>query len=175
MDIANGVRASSNDRERAVAALSKHASDGRLTFEEFEHRVDHVYRAVTTADIEAVLQDLPAPAPAATPGAQPRSRAPIWLRAEWATWAGVGLLCLGIWLLTSLFAGSVLYPWPMWVIGPWGAVLITRSFGPERRACGRSAHSRPAVHLAYDYREQWLHALGHRSSSRHRRTRQEQA
>jgi hypothetical protein len=31
---------------------------------------------------------------------------------------------LTIWLATSLSAGGPIYFWPIWVIGPWGAVLL---------------------------------------------------
>jgi len=29
-----------------------------------------------------------------------------------------------IWLLVSLSSGELVYFWPMWVAGPWGAVLL---------------------------------------------------
>ena len=42
------------------------------------------------------------------------------------------LLVTTIWLLTSL-AGGVHAFWPIWVIGPWGAVLLARTLsgGPH--------------------------------------------
>lgn len=213
MEIADGVRASNHDRERAVAALSTHAADGRLTFEEFEQRVDHVYRAVTTAEVDAVLHDLPAVQRPSGAAGNRQLRLPVWLHAEWRAWLGVGALCVAIWLATSLAAGVLLYPWPMWVIGPWGAVLLARSAGPERALCARRAHRyqrynrqpasaaapasdtstsslnatnstnnsastpamHPGLHLSHQYRQQWLHALGHRSSSSNRRAHHQSA
>jgi hypothetical protein len=29
--------------------------------------------------------------------------------------------------VTSLASGDWIYPWPIWVIGPWGAVLLART------------------------------------------------
>jgi hypothetical protein len=48
-----------SDRERAVAQLSRHAGDGRLTLEEFEARVAEVYTARTNADLRPVFRGLP--------------------------------------------------------------------------------------------------------------------
>jgi hypothetical protein len=31
---------------------------------------------------------------------------------------------LAIWLLVSVSNGNPVYFWPMWVAGPWGAVLL---------------------------------------------------
>jgi hypothetical protein len=29
-----------------------------------------------------------------------------------------------IWVLVCASAGQLVYPWPVWVAGPWGAVLL---------------------------------------------------
>jgi hypothetical protein len=62
------VRASDDDRERAVSALREHLATGRLTLEEFTERMSAALAATTTADLEAPLRELP---PAAV---QPRRR-----------------------------------------------------------------------------------------------------
>lgn len=58
------------------------------------------------------------------------------LRAAWAAWAFTGGLCTLIWLLTGLGDGDKQGFWPIWVIGPWGLVLLARAIrgsdGPER-------------------------------------------
>ena len=34
---------------------------------------------------------------------------------------------LTIWAITSLASWQLLYFWPIWVVGPWGALLLVRS------------------------------------------------
>jgi hypothetical protein len=53
------LRIADSDRERAIAQLTKHAGDGRLTLEEFEARVGDVYAARTNADLRPVFRGLP--------------------------------------------------------------------------------------------------------------------
>ena len=53
------LRIADADRERAVAQLSKHAGDGRLTLDEFEERVGEVYAARTNGDLRPVFRGLP--------------------------------------------------------------------------------------------------------------------
>jgi len=56
---ADNLRIADADRERAVAQLSKHAGDGRLTLDEFEERVGEVYAARTNGDLRPVFRGLP--------------------------------------------------------------------------------------------------------------------
>lgn len=58
-----GLRASDADRERVVAALERHTAAGRLTLDEFGHRIDRVLAATTHADLAAITRDLPAEPP----------------------------------------------------------------------------------------------------------------
>jgi hypothetical protein len=52
---------------------------------------------------------------------------PVPCCAAWAGWLGTAVLVLTIWAVTSLASGDWIYPWPIWVIGPWGAVLLART------------------------------------------------
>jgi class 3 adenylate cyclase len=54
------VRIDDAERERAVAFLRHHVSEGRITLDEFSDRVGSVYAAVTTTEIDVVTKDLPA-------------------------------------------------------------------------------------------------------------------
>jgi uncharacterized protein DUF1707 len=54
-----GLRASDADRQRVVTALERHTAAGRLSLDEFAHRVGRVFAAVTYADLAAVTRDLP--------------------------------------------------------------------------------------------------------------------
>jgi hypothetical protein len=58
------VRASDADRERTVVALREHSAHGRLTLEEFAQRMSDAWGARTHGELEALLRDLPAAAPA---------------------------------------------------------------------------------------------------------------
>jgi hypothetical protein len=63
------------------------------------------------------------------PAAAGRSRRRLWAhqRIEWSIWASVGAINVLVWVLLSLATTSLVYPWPIWVIGPWGLVLLTRT------------------------------------------------
>jgi hypothetical protein len=136
MDISSGIRASDAERQQVVDLLARHLGEGRLDLAEYDQRVARVYATSTRDDLQVVLSDLPAP-PRARPG--PRRRIPIWQRIEGSAWLGVSVLCLVIWGLISLGAGAMTYPWPLWVIGPWGVALGFRMLtGWEARA-GRRA------------------------------------
>ena len=53
------MRASDADRERAAAALTRHAQDGRLDAEELEQRLERAYAAKTVAELDELQRDLP--------------------------------------------------------------------------------------------------------------------
>jgi hypothetical protein len=57
------VRASDADREAAVVRLQGAVGEGRIDLEEFAERADAAYAAVTTADLDVLLADLPGTAP----------------------------------------------------------------------------------------------------------------
>jgi hypothetical protein len=54
------IRASDEDRERTAAALSGHYAAGRLTFEEFQQRLDQAFAARTLHELADLMTDLPA-------------------------------------------------------------------------------------------------------------------
>ncbi|WP_274561728.1 DUF1707 SHOCT-like domain-containing protein [Streptomyces spiramyceticus] len=55
------IRASDADRDRIADILREAMAEGRLTAEEHSERIDSVYRAKTVAELEPLVQDLPAP------------------------------------------------------------------------------------------------------------------
>jgi hypothetical protein len=61
------VRASDEDRRRAIGVLQHHTEAGRLTLDEFSDRVGTVYAAKTLNDLRAAVADLPAIAPPPAP------------------------------------------------------------------------------------------------------------
>lgn len=45
----------------------------------------------------------------------------------WDDWAGAVAICVGIWAAISLLSRDLMYFWPGWVAGPWGAVLLVET------------------------------------------------
>jgi hypothetical protein len=135
------LRASDADRDRVAAALREHCAQGRIDVEELDERLEGVYSARTLGDLQKVTEDLPEedlyelPVPSwhrSTPARRMSGGLQhSGLRAEWATYATVNLLCIVIWLITAAPTGAW-YPWWIWVAGPWGAVKIAgQIFGPR--------------------------------------------
>ena len=53
------VRVGDADRDAIAAQLREHYADGRLTLDELNERLDQTFAAKTTADLYAVMRDLP--------------------------------------------------------------------------------------------------------------------
>ncbi len=143
MPAGTDIRIGDDERERSAAMLGEHFSAGRLDLAEFETRLDRVYTAKTRGDLDGVLVDLPpahlSPAAPARSGWRPVPDA----MAAWAPWALTGMICLAIWIATSLAAGRPLNFWPFWVIVPWGAVLLVRTqLGLTGGGCGAALRGR---------------------------------
>src|SRR5688500_16705210 len=49
------------ERDRVVAVLRLHCTEGRITLDEFSDRVGDVYNARTAGELDAVVADLPVP------------------------------------------------------------------------------------------------------------------
>jgi cobalamin biosynthesis protein CobD/CbiB len=64
---------------------------------------------------------------------------PTPLKVLWTIWGAIVLVNIVVWGLASATAAHVIYPWPVWVAGPWGAVLLAVSFGvTQMRHDGRT-------------------------------------
>ena len=57
------IRLSDADRDRASAELVEHYAEGRLDAEEHAERLDAIWTARVTADLEPIFADLPRAAP----------------------------------------------------------------------------------------------------------------
>ena len=128
------MRASDADRDRVAGALREHLALGRLTMDELNERLEATYAARTLGELQQVTRDLPeedldyrpiaahqrarsVPARGGAGIARPRG--------PWAAYATVNFVCFTIWLIVAATGGG-LYPWFLWVAGPWGAVLLAR-------------------------------------------------
>jgi hypothetical protein len=129
------MRASDADRDRVAGALREHCALGRLDMDELDKRLDATYAARTLGELQEVTKDLPEedldyrpvaaherfrPTRAGHGGAVDRARP-----AAWATYATANLICFTVWLIVAATGGG-LYPWFIWVAGPWGVVLVAR-------------------------------------------------
>lgn len=70
-EVVPGIRASDDEREQVVQALSDHAGVGRLTLAELEERIGAAYAATTRGELAKLTEDLPAAT--ASPAARPAS------------------------------------------------------------------------------------------------------
>ncbi|WP_327144775.1 DUF1707 SHOCT-like domain-containing protein [Nocardia sp. NBC_01327] len=144
MDITAGTRASDAERAQVADALGRHMAEGRLDVTEYNERLGRVYGTATIEDLRPLLSDLPPLT--IKPAAPHTARIPIWQRIEGSAWLGVSVLCLFIWAAISFGTGEFTYPWPLWVIGPWGAVLVFRVLtGWEAGALNPHHHRRHHV------------------------------
>jgi hypothetical protein len=150
------MRASDQDRQQVVDRLRAGLEDGRLKMEEYLERMALAYQAVTYADLAPLDADLPAagarmqPRRPEIPAAAPRTAAaaggvlaslPTALKVLWTIWLAVVSINVVVWALVSGTHGHLAYPWPMWVAGPYGALLAAVSAGVTQIRRGR----RPAV------------------------------
>ena len=139
------LRAADADRDAVADRLRTAHAEGRLTVEEFGERLDAAFAASTMGELAGLTADLPAErarvartgdeaeaSPAVVPAAHRAG-----LRAGWGAWATAVLVTSAIWLIVTVSDGDVRFFWPIWVAGPWGAVLVARTvFGYRHRPPG---------------------------------------
>jgi hypothetical protein len=125
--------ASDADRDRVAERLRAASAEGRLTAEELEERLEKAFSARTDAELEPLVDDLPAPARAVV---RRRRRDNEHVRAYVATMA----LLVAIWALTG--AG---YFWPIWPMLGWGIGVLAdpsaRLGAPCRRRSSKPGYS----------------------------------
>jgi Domain of unknown function (DUF1707) len=135
------MRASDADRQEVVERLRGALDEGRLKMDEYLERMEHAYEAVTYGDLVPLYRDLPEAKPvarqgaAARPGPAPKPQAevvrrggfaglPTLVKVLWTIWGTVVSINVVVWVLVSATTGHLIYPWPLWVAGPWGVVLL---------------------------------------------------
>ena len=117
------VRASDADRDRVAGQLRDHYGAGRLTDTELSERLDGVYAARGTGELERYTADLPvAPAPGQPTATRYVTRGGRALRTSVKVHATVFVLVnamlIAIWALTG--GGAF---WPIWSLLGWGVGL----------------------------------------------------
>jgi hypothetical protein len=139
-EVARALRAGDADRQRVAERLHSAVSEGRLTFNEYDDRLRDAYGAQTYGDLDAILNDLPAPGAVEVAGTLPPMpsapspedmlRPPMALVILWMIWAGLAAISVVALVLTSIASGRLVV-WPLWVSGPTGAALLTTTVGVQ--------------------------------------------
>jgi hypothetical protein len=140
MDDWQKMRASDHDRQEVVDRLRGAVDNGRLTMDEYVDRMGFAYQSVTYGDLAPLHADLPAAASMARREGVPAAMAPparvapgiltglpAALKVLWTIWLTAVSINVVVWVLVSGTAGHLIYPWPLWVAGPYGAVLFAVS------------------------------------------------
>jgi uncharacterized protein DUF1707 len=149
------LRAADGDRQRVADQLKSALEEGRLDLSEYDERLRDAYAAKTYGDLDRLLTDLPnvAPVVPAPPQAPPaaetgnRAETRAWLVDVWEGWAKVAAILTLIWGIALVADADELFYWPVWVIGPWGIVLLWRTVaglakGEPRRHAADVEHRR---------------------------------
>jgi hypothetical protein len=141
------MRASDADRQEVVDRLRTALDEGRLKMDEYLDRKGLASEALTYGDLVPLYADLPESAsvarrePAAAPSARPEAPQPVAaarhgfaglptpLKVLWTIWGAIVAVNVVIWGLVSATTAHLIYPWPVWVAGPWGAILLAVSVG----------------------------------------------
>lgn len=145
---AERMRASDSDRDAAAERLALALSEGRLDLTEYDERLSAAMRAKTVGELARLTEDLPpvpgsasAPVDLAEVGSA-HAPAPTWRdRLEpWRGFAGISIILVGIWAVTSVMAGELLYFWPTWPLGIMLVITAANALtGSSQRGRDRSA------------------------------------
>ncbi|MEY9210898.1 DUF1707 domain-containing protein [Thermobifida halotolerans] len=145
---AERMRASDADRDATAERLAHALSEGRLDLTEYDERLSAAMGAKTMGELARLTDDLPAapgsadaPVDLAEVGA---ANTPVrgWReRLEpWRGFAGISIILIGVWAVSSVGAGQLLTFWPAW---PLSFMLIITAVnavsGSGGRGRGRSA------------------------------------
>ncbi|MBW0118321.1 DUF1707 domain-containing protein [Pseudonocardia sp. KRD-169] len=123
------MRASDADRSAVAQRLQFAVDEGRLDLSDYDERLRDAYAARTYGELEKLTSDLPAPTPAVPAVTDRLAVEKAEWRDEWRSWGGTAIVLVTIWGITSLATGSLIFFWPMFPIGIWGAILLASALG----------------------------------------------
>ncbi len=173
------MRAADADRQAVADQLKGALDEGRLDLHEYDERLQQAYAAKTYGELQPLLSDLPAaalPVPAqrdpeglvtASDGEVRRQ----WLLGVWSSWVVVVGINVVVWLIASLASTDLIYFWPVWVAGPWGAVLAVATVtglanGEPRKQAEKRARKERAKQLKRERKALAAEAAGVDEDSR---------
>jgi hypothetical protein len=121
------LRISDVERAAVQERLRRAVGDGQLDLHEFDARVQSVWAARTRGELGRITRDLPEPPPPPPPAPRHRmfsdTAGGTTMRVLTIIWASVVAINVVVWTLVSVTNVEFVYPWPLWVAGPPGAVL----------------------------------------------------
>jgi hypothetical protein len=133
------MRAADTDRQVVADRLRAALDEGRLDLHEYDERLQRAYAAKTYGELNGLLTDLPSTVPPAHSQVVPvTAQEPVvgasraahpdatrrWLVETWNSYGAVVGITIAVWLISSIAAGDLRNFWPIWVAGPWGAILL---------------------------------------------------
>lgn len=140
------MRISDADRTRVAEQLRVAQNEGWLDLAEYDERIQAAYRAKTVDELGELTLDLPSDMVSRRPRPQPSAGADVacrddgalaqhgrWQRGVVGAWLTASLVNVVIWFLVSVTTGAMVYPWWIWVAGPWGAVILAGWLGSRGR------------------------------------------
>ncbi len=144
------TRASDQDRDQTATALGGHYAAGRLTFEEFQERLDQAYAAKTLGDLDGLMADLPGTDLCQLPDAWPRQPGghpplpeqhvpgPVQAPGVLPPWFAITLGAYVILMMSGAVGGA----WFVWVVVLLAYIMLRRRImsAPRRARDHRDDH-----------------------------------
>ena len=126
---APAVRAGDRERERTASQLGQALAQGYLALDEYDTRLQAAFVAHTTADLRALVADLPLDRirrndPRRQAARQRAARRGVQIHL--AGYLAMALIVLTVWLVVGLTAGAW-YFWPIWPILGAGIGLVAHA------------------------------------------------
>ncbi|MBM4481159.1 DUF1707 domain-containing protein [Prescottella equi] len=126
------IRIGTAEREQALAALSQHFSDGRLTVVEFDERSGRIAAATTRGQLDEVFSDLPSLTPSAPSKVSPE---PADVDGE-KTWRNTVMAVIPFVALALFFVVPIDNSWLFFLLIPATAAIL---FGGRDGRKGRGS------------------------------------
>lgn len=138
---AERMRASDADRDAVADRLATALAEGRLDMTEYDDRLSAAMRATTVGDLTQITEDLPAttdpvrgPVDLAEVGTAAAPRRAWRDRLEpWRGFAGISIVLVGVWAVSSVMAGGLLPFWPIWPLSFMLVITAANSIAGSRR------------------------------------------
>jgi hypothetical protein len=125
-------------RSSALVILQEGLALGYLSMDEWQSRSSQALTCKTAGEIDALVRDLPAEVRLApwkqAMEEQTRAQAEVRRKRSWRTWAITSVILTGVYGISLLGNASLgpgerpasAFPWPLFVIVPWGLALWLR-------------------------------------------------
>jgi hypothetical protein len=127
------MRASDQDREEAIRALSDHFADGRLDHAEFDARMARAHEATYVHELDPLFDDLPARHKVVEPHVT--AAAPAWPMARPRPTFVPFLVLAGLAALVLTHGHAIWLLFPLWFLG----FSVARRLAWRRRAWAYAA------------------------------------